>query len=43
MTVPKCLMDMMENKNNLRTTEAQYCAKNLRTTKLGQKFTGSYK
>ena len=40
MTVPKCIIDMMElNKNNLRTIEAQIVQK-LKNSEARPKFTG---
>ena len=41
MAMPKCIIDMMENKNSLRTIEVQTVQK--RKNEPRQKFTGSYK
>ena len=41
MTVLKCIIDMMEKKNNLRTTEAQIVQKP-KNNEARPKFIGSY-
>ena len=41
MTVPKCIIDMMETRTNLRLIEAQIVQK-LKNNDARPKFTGSY-
>ena len=42
MTVPECIIDMMETRTILRTTEAQTVQKH-KNNEVRPKFTGSYK